>query len=225
MGELIAPLTKRALIGKANSRMVITISIAAFVVVFSAVAAKTLISRAIYQNRVIAVKRQARTTLDTDLAARDKLVGSYLAFVSTEKNAIGGDPKGSGDRDGDNAKIVLDALPSGYDFPALATSLEKLVTSQGLTIQSISGTDDEVAQAKNATSENPQPQAVAFQLVVSGSYPAIQSFVNSLERSIRPIQIKKVEVQGSEGAMRLTLDAQTYFQPQKNLKIRTEVVK
>lgn len=225
MASSAAPFSKRALISKANSSIVVATSIAAFVVVFCGIATKTLISQASYQNRVISAKKKALATLKSDLSARDSLVNSYKSFVDTPQNVLGGSPTGTGDKDGDNAKIVLDALPSKYDFPALATSLEKLVTAQGLTIVGITGTDDEITQTANQTSADPQPVAMPFQVQVSGSYESIRSFVDTLERSIRPFQVTKVELSGSEGSMTASIDAQTYYQPEKGLNIKTEVVK
>lgn len=220
-----ASFTKRALITKANSTIVVATSVAAFVVVFCGIASKTLISQASYQNRVISAKKKALATLEGDLSARDSLVSSYKTFVDTPQNVMGGNPTGTGDRDGDNAKIVLDSLPSKYDFPALATSLEKLVKTQGLTIMGITGTDEELTQAANQTSADPQPIAMPFQIQVAGSYDAVKALVNDLERSIRPFQVNKVELSGSEGSMTAMIDAQTYYQPEKSLNIKTEVVR
>ena len=225
MATNVAPFSKRALISKANSSIVVATSVAAFVVVFCGIASKTLISQASYQNRVISTKKKALATLKSDLSARDSLVTSYKSFVDTPQNVLGGDPNGTGDKDGDNAKIVLDALPSKYDFPAVTASLEKLVKSQGLTIVGITGTDDEITQAANQTSADPQPVAMPFQVQVSGSYDSIRGLVDSLERSIRPFQVTKVELSGSEGSMTASIDAQTYYQPEKGLNIKTEVVK
>jgi hypothetical protein len=220
-----ASFTKRTLITKANSTMVIVTGIAAFVVVFSAVASKALISQASYQNRVIAVKKQALATLESDLSARDSLVASYKTFVGTPQNVLGGNPDGTGDQDGDNAKIILDSLPSKYDFPALATSLEKLISSQGLVIVGISGTDEEITQAVNQTDAEPQPIAMPFQLQVGGSYESIQSLVDVFRRSIRPFQVQKIEISGDEGSMTAVIDAQTFYQPEKSLTIKSEVVR
>ncbi len=217
--------TKRALISKANSTIVMSTGIAAFLVVFCLIATKTLISEASYQSHVISEKKKALSTLKSDLSARDSLVAAYKSFVNTPQNIIGGNPAGTGDKDGDNAKIVLDALPSKYDFPALATSLEKLVNSEGLTVQSISGTDEEITQAANQSSANPQPVQMPFEVQVAGSYDAVKSFVNDLERSIRPFQVQKVELSGQQGSMTATIDAQTFYQPEKSLNIKTEVVK
>jgi len=220
-----ASFTKRTLISKANSTMVIVTAVAAFVVVFSAVASKTLISQASYQNRVISAKKKALATLESDLNARDSLVASYRTFVGTPQNVLAGNPDGTGDLDGDNAKIVLDALPSQYDFPALATSLEKLINGQGLTIMGISGTDEEVAQSATQAQGDPQPVEMPFQIQVSGSYDSIQSLIDVFKRSIRPFQIKKVEISGDEGSMTATIEAKTFYQPEKTLNIRTEVVR
>src|SRR6266542_3157106 len=122
--------TKRALISKANSTMVLATGIAAFVFVFSAVASKTLFSQAAYQNKVISQKKEALSTLKSDISAIGTLKSSYKSFVETPRNVLGGNPTGTGDQDGDNAKIVLDAMPSKYDFPALTASVEKLITAQ-----------------------------------------------------------------------------------------------
>jgi len=116
-------------------------------------------------------------------------------------------------------------LPSKYDFPALATSLEKLISTQGLTIMSINGTDEELTQAVNQTSADPQPVTMPFQIQVAGSYESIRALVADLERSVRPFQVNKVELSGNEGSMTASIDAQTYYQPEKSLNIKTEVVK
>src|ERR1700704_4051284 len=142
-------ITKRSMITKANSTMVLVTSVAAFVVVFSLVASRALMSQAGYQGRVISGKKTALTQIKTDLSARDSLVASYNTFVGTPQNIIGGDPAGTGDNSGDNAKIVLDALPSKYDFPAMTASLEKIINSQSLQILNITGTDEEVTQQAN----------------------------------------------------------------------------
>jgi Pilus assembly protein, PilO len=211
--------TKRLLIDKTNSRNVIMTAIAAFVVVFTLVAAKSLISQAAYQNRVINADKTALSQLKSDIQATNALVTSYQAFVGTPQNVLGGNPSGKGAKDGDNAKIVLDALPSEYDFPALATSLEKLLTTNKIQIQSITGTDQEVSQQSAAANSNPQPVAMPFQITVSGNYTAVQALINEFGQSIRPIQVQSIQLSGDQNNMSMTLSAQTYYQPQKQLSI------
>ncbi len=216
--------TKRLMIDKTNARIVVITAVAAFIVVFTLVASKTLISQATYQNRVITADKQALTQLKSDIQATNTLVTSYQAFVGTSQNVIGGNPHGSGSKDGDNAQIVLDALPSEYDFPALATSLEKLLTSQHVQIQSITGTDDEVSQQSTKSSPKPQPVAMPFQVSVTGNYQAVQSLVSAFGKSIRPIQIQTMQLSGDQSSMSLTISAQTFYQPQKTLSITQKAI-
>ena len=217
--------TKRSLISKANSTMVIATTAAAFVLVFTLVAGKSLLSQMSYQNRVVDAKKTAYKHLKDDLNARDSLEDSFNNFVAENPNVLGGDAKNTGGKDGDNAKIVLDALPSRYDFPALTTSLEKLINDQNLKIMSINGTDEEATQAANATSPNPQPIAMPFQIQVNGSYQSVQNLVDVMQRSIRPFQIQTLELSGDQSNMIARVAAQTYYQPEKNLNITTKVVK
>jgi hypothetical protein len=215
---------KRTLISKANTQIVVVTSVACFIVIFSIVASTTLIGQLKYQNRVIDAKKSALTQLKTDIQAIGSLEQSYNTFVGASQNIIGGSSTGTGPRDGDNAKIVLDSLPGKYDFPALATSLESLLTSQGVTIESINGTDDSASQ-QNQASSDPTPQPMPFQISVSGSYAALQNVESSFEASIRPIQVQTMMISGDQTQLTLSITAQTYYQPDKNLNITTEVVK
>ncbi|HTH72235.1 MAG TPA: hypothetical protein VL737_02620 [Candidatus Pristimantibacillus sp.] len=217
--------TKRSLINKANSTMVLATSLAAFILIFGLVAGKSLVGQMAYQNRVMSAKKAALKQLQSDLKARDTLAQSYGNFVDQSPNILGGDPAGTADKDGDNAKLVLDALPSKYDFPALTTSLEKVIIGQNLRILGISGTDDEANQAENQTSPNPQPVPMPFQVQVSGSYTSVQSLVDVFLRSVRPFQIETMELSGDETSMTASISAQTFYQPEKSLEIKTEVVK
>jgi hypothetical protein len=218
------PLTKRGLIDKANTTVVITVSVAVFLAVFSLVATKTLGSQARDQGRVIAAKREARDQLKADINSVTDLKQSYSAFLSTTQNAIGGNPNGTGQQDGNNAKIVLDALPSTYDFPALATGLETLVGTQSVKINSISGTDDEIAQAGTTTSTAPEPIAIPFNISVTGDYGSVQNVITAFERSIRPVQLLTLDISGTQGALTLSVSAQTYYQPAKSLNINAKVI-
>jgi hypothetical protein len=217
--------TKRSLINKANSTIVVATTLAAFVLVFALVAGKSLVDQLSYQNRVIDAKKMALDQLEADLAARDSLQTSYEAFVDDGPNILGGNPQGAGDKDGDNAKLVLDALPSKYDFPALTTSLEKVITGQNLSILGITGTDQEAAQADNQTSPDPQPVPMPFQVQVAGPYEGIQGLVDVFLRSIRPFQIQTIELTGDESSMTAVISAQTFYQPEKSLEIKQEVVR
>lgn len=214
---------KQIQIDKANSSIVIIVSIASIFTAFSLVAVKALLSQSSYQSHVISQQSAALKIAKADVAAVNSLKASYTAFDGASTNIIGGSSTGTGNQDGGNSKIVLDALPSQYDFPALVTSLEKLMTDRGVKLTTLSGVDD-AAQADIASSAAPRPVEIPFQLGISGNYTQIQQSVDAIEHAIRPIKISTMQLSGTEGAFSLTIAAKTYYQPPKNLNVTPKVV-
>lgn len=216
---------KRLQIDKANSIVVAIVAIAAFVTIASLMATRALIGQQSYQAKLITEKEKAKDQLKKNIEAVGPLTNSYNAFVSGAQNILGGNPAGSGARDGDNARLVLDALPSKYDFPALTTSLEKLILERGMTIESITGTDEELAQVDVDTAE-PTPIEMPFQIVAAGPYANVQELVRVFDTySIRPFHVQTLSVNAGEGnSLKLTLGAKTFYQPAKSLDITKKVV-
>lgn len=217
-------LTKRVLIDKANRNTVLVTSLAAFVLIFALIAGRAMVSQISYQQRVIDAKKEALATAQQDLQALDSLEASYREFVAADPNVLSGSVSGKGELDGDNARIVLDALPSRYDFPALTTSLEEIITGESMQILGISGTDQEAEQVDQGT-PNPAPAPMPFQVQASGSYRTVQDLVSAFQRSIRPFKIQTLEISGGESSMNVSINASTFYQPEKTLSITEEVVK
>ncbi len=218
--------SKRQLIDKANASMIVAIAVAAFVVTFSLVASRALLSQRSYQSRVITGKEKAVKQLDSNKQAVQQLAVSYKAFVDTPDNVIGGNPNGTGDRDGNNAKIVLDALPSKYDFPAFITSVETLLKTKNFPLGQIGGTDDEVSQS---SAKNTEPVEIPFQMATQvGGYGNVKDMLETLELSIRPIKIKTLHISGgseTESKLSVEVEGVSYFQAAKGLTIEKKVMK
>lgn len=216
---------KRIAVDKTNASLIIIVGAAMFVTVFSLVAVKALYSQLTYQSKVINKKELTLKQVERNIQEVEKLNTAYKEFSGAAQNAIGGNARGTGDRDGENARIVLDALPSKYDFPALTTSLDKLVKSGGFSLNSITGTDDEVNQSANQTSVTPQPVDMPFTLEATINSSDGKPFMELLERSIRPIQVQKLSIAAQESQVKIEVSAKTYFQPEKKLNVTSEVVK
>lgn len=218
--------TKRLAITKANAQIVAVVGIAAFITVFCLVASKAVLAQNQYQGKVTKAKEKAHQQLIDNLSNYSDLSSAYNAFDKKDKNIIGGSKDGSGDNDGSNSKIVLDALPSYYDFPALTSSIEKILNDQSLTVSQITGTDDQVNQQQNLTSPTPSPVEIPFSFTVkNATYDATQKLIDSLQRSIRPIAIDTLEVGGGVNDMTITVNAHTYYQAGKSVNITKKVVK
>ena len=236
--------TKRLQIDKANSTIVIAVSVAAFATAFSLVSAKSLLARQSYQNKVIAAQEKARDQLQSNIDAIDDLKVKYTEFVNRQENIIKGSSAGSGERDGDNARIVLDALPSKYDFPALASSLEKILEDRNYRIQTIGGTDNEANLNAGQSTDSAVPGSTTpatdtaatqqtagsavempFELGAEGSYQGMIDLLQVFRNSIRPLYVQMLTFTAGDGdAVQIDIQGKTYYQPERTLNITEEVV-
>jgi hypothetical protein len=218
--------TKRVAISKANAQMVAVVAAASFITVFCLVASNTVFSQNRYQARVISAKEKAHKQLQENIDNYNNLATSYRAFDDASTNIIGGTKDGNGDNDGSNSKIILDALPPAYDFPALTSSIEKILKDNHLKVTSITGTDDQLNQQGNTASANPEPVEIPFTFTVSNaSYSSVNQLMAKLQQSIRPIQIDTLDASGGQNDMTVTVSGHTYFQPGKTVSITKKVIK
>ncbi|MGA3150689.1 MAG: hypothetical protein ABSD10_03725 [Candidatus Saccharimonadales bacterium] len=215
-------------INKAQSAMLATVTIASVVIIFCLMSAKALLSQAAYQRNVINANHVAVKQLQTNVSAAKQLVNQYNSVFegSSTTNVIGGKNDTSANAvppNGDNGRIVLDALPSNYDFPALLSSVSKILSNDGVANSSVGGTDQSATIDNNPTA-NPQP--IQIQLTVAGtsSYSGVQSFIKDLERSIRPFDVTALQLSGPQGQLTFTLTVNSYFQPAKSLSLTTKVI-
>lgn len=200
---------KHLLVDKNNTTILYAAAITVAVVIFCAVVINSLAGQISYQNKVIGLKDKASTQLQANITAADAVVEAYSQFESAEESIIGTADK--------NSKIILDALPSKYDFPALTASLEALVRDSGAALVSITGTDQEAEATQNSI--NPTPIEVPFQISATGNLSAIKLLVTNLELSIRPIDILSITLSAKASQVQVNISAITYYQPEKLLDI------
>lgn len=207
---------KRILILKANNSILVVLAVAVGLLAFSLMSTNALIKQATFRSRVIKEKKITALQMKENDRAITSLVESFKTFDGAPESVIGTADK--------NSKIILDALPSQYDFPALATSLEKILTEGGYDITGISGIDNELGEVDDKTS-SPEPIAIPFSLSVKGDFSKVKNILYDLERSIRPIQILNVGITGSVSDLRVSITAQTFYQPGKSLELTTKEVR
>lgn len=219
--------TKRLQIDKAQSTILLVVCVSTAVTIFSLISTKSLLSQAAYHRREVAAKKTALKQINDNVSAATNLVTQYQAFNNTNPNAIGGknsqDP-GVKPPDGTNSRVVLDALPSKYDFPALVSSVSNILATNNIVSPSVSGTDQSSTVSGAPTVV---PQAISIPMTISGtaSYASLQSLIRDLERSIRPFDVTNLQIRGSADNISFTLDSTTYFQPPKTLVVTNKEIK
>lgn len=220
---------KRVQIDKTQSTMLAVITGATIITIFCLMSAKALLAQAAYQRRVVNANHAAVKQLQANVNNAKQLVTQYNQVFegNSPSNIIGGQNDSSNSAvppNGDNARIVLDALPSKYDFPALLSSVSKVLNADGITAASVTGTD-ESATIKDDSGPNPQPQQIQLMVGGTGSYAQVQTFVQDLERSIRPFDVVKLSLSGPQNQLNFAMTLNTYYQPAKTLSIVTKEVK
>lgn len=198
--------SKRQLIEKSSTTIVLSTALAAIILSFSVVMMNFMWSLSGHYNRVVSEKSKASKILEQNVDNIEQLQANFTIFEA-------GDVKST---------TVLDALPSKYDFPALATTVESLVADTGLTMNSFGGSDIETQAIQSQTV--PSPVELNFTLTVTGNYKNIQKLVDHLDRTIRPMKITRFELRGSDESMRATMSIITYYQPATNLEVETRTI-
>ena len=217
--NLKVPKFKSSQIDKSQKRLIILVSVSTVITIFCLVSAKALLDYASYHRHELAAKRAVIKQLEANIAAAGTLESQYQSFNSVNPNFIGGknttDPNTS-PPDGDNARLVLDALPSKYDFPALISSVSKILTNAGIASPGIAGSDLS-ATTGSAPSASPSPVEIPLSINGLASYGGAQNLILDLERSIRPFNVTTLDFGGTNSTISISVGLTTYFQPAKML--------
>lgn len=204
------------------NKTVVISGVGIFFIIFFIFSINSLYSRYSYQSKVISLQNKALVNLNKDITASKGLNKAFVGFIQSNPNIINGNSTNPNSvNGGDNSKIILDALPSSYDFPELVTSLQNLLTSQSVSINSISGIDQ---SATVNTSSASVVTSIPFQISVTGTYSNIQNLITAMQNTIRPIDILSIDLSGDQSSISATISAQTYFQPGIKFKINKETV-
>jgi len=225
--QRLTGLSKRRQITMAGRAMFLWVAIAAVVVSLAVVALQFLYQQWSFNNRVIEAKYTASATLTKNVAAVDAL--------KTNVDALLGNPDLSASRSSDsesNLQVIFDALPSKSDVTALATSVQQVIVPRsGVSLESISVPAEDGGATSSSTNATATPttsgSAVAqtFNVVVPGNYNSIHTFLQNLEKTIRPMTITTLNVSGSDKSLRATISFVTYYQPDVTVDITRKAIR
>ncbi|MGB3024062.1 MAG: hypothetical protein WBB39_04655 [Candidatus Saccharimonadales bacterium] len=209
-------LGKRRKIQSANRMMFLWVAAASAIVSFALVALQFVYQQFAFNNRVLQAKNSAMYTLNTNIKS--------IASLKDEINKLQGNADLAKLRNNDNEnpqQVVIDALPANSDVTGLAVSLQKLIVPRSaVSLESVSVPND----APPATGIiDVQPVAQIYGVEVVGSYDAVKVFLQNLERTIRPIHIKSLQLTGSDTMLKAQISLATYYQPTKTVTIKKEV--
>jgi len=222
---------KRVQLDKANQLIFGSLAFTVFIFIFALFATKDLISQGSYQNRVISQQTIAKNNLDTDLNAISSLKSSYKAFVDQPQNLLGGNPAGSGNNDGNNSKIILDALSTSFDPNAWNLNFSNLnsLLGQGSGFVSLSAASaaPSASSSQSTGSSSPSPTPVQLSGTFSTSLNNIQGTLDLLNKPIIPIQVNTLIFTAATNGQSPTVNytATSFYQPAYQFNIGQVIVK
>lgn len=217
-------LRKRQQIEKANRSMFAWVAGASVVVAFAVVAGQFMVQQGIFNEKVLNEKRATDRTLSQNLDAVDTLKGEVNTLLANNNLAAA-----RAQSDDSNLQVVLDALPSTQDSLNLGTSLQSVLLGgnvqriDSLIVDAAAAAQDEFVQDASEVGAT-GPAEIPFQFTINGNYDQVKNALLALERSIRPIQVRAINIEGNDNNLTATVDAVTYYQAGKTIELQEKTV-
>lgn len=231
MAKSSPALRKRQQIDRANKMMFLWVAGASALVAISLVVSFFFFQKLVFNEKVLAEKRNTVQTLRDNNDAAPQLQDNVRVLSTSD---VLGSAKA--DSDDSNLQVVLDALPADGNSLAFGASLQKQLLGgiEGLTVESttvdpVAGvelTTEEMANTVDAT-ENASAgdNAITFRFTVIGTDQALREALVRLEKSIRPISVVSVDTENSASGLRMTVHGHTYYQPERTIELKDKTVK
>ena len=220
-------LKKRQQIASANKMIFVWVIAASVAIAFCGVTMQFLVRQAIFNQKIIGAKLETQSTLSKNLDNVNKLKENVDALQADTRLA-----KVKANPEDTNLKVVLDALPTSDDRTALGASLQQVIlpksgvdTSDIATV-SPAGTEEAVnVTATDASVLTPTAPTAEFTFAATGDYDRIKAMLGDLERTIRPMNIKVLSLQSTDGRVKATVEGVTYYSPQQTVQLGKKTLK
>jgi hypothetical protein len=222
-------LRKRTQISKANRTMFLWIAGASALVGFAVVASIFLGQKLVFNEKVLLAKNKTVSTLN----ANNKVVADLKTNVRVlDTNVDLAKVKAS--PNDQTIQVILDALPSDANSLALGSSLQSklLAGIPGLTLVSLqvdpvqgieSLTDTGVVSGSGTPLAS--SNEITFQFSVTGNQDSLLQALTNLERSIRTIDITRLQIENQGTSQVMTVQGRAFYEPAKTITLYDKVVK
>jgi type IV pilus assembly protein PilO len=161
---------------------------------FSVFAISPTLNTIVELRKTRADNRFAETSLENKISAMQSLQNQYTNMDDTLER-------------------ISAAIPTGPDVPTLIAKIQTLAQKSNISV--IKMESQEVELTKKST--GPKPSSFVINMTVSGSYPQVDSFLESLHTFDRILTIDSITINRDEQTSSLlvtTIRARAYFHPE-----------
>ena len=229
------PLTgvkKRQEIDKARKQLFAWVAIASAAVVVCITVGINIFHQIQYQTKVNGELGKTEKTMKDNVTNSKKVIRSVDKLRTNEALASVNKPDGS-----NVFQVVLDGMPTSNDAVALSSSIQSkiLEPSTGVTIESINvestgagdtgeATGGSASSSPSSNGSFPTAQPISFTVTMTGSFEQINNALKSIEKTIRPIDINSMSIQGTDSKLEVTLSCTTYYTEPVKFKLGEKTV-
>ncbi|TAH33601.1 hypothetical protein EYC58_00515 [Candidatus Saccharibacteria bacterium] len=214
-------LKKRQQIASANKMIFVWVIIASVVVSLCGVTMQFLVRQAIFNQKIINEKLKTQSTLSKNIENVAKLKQNIDALqADTNLAQVKANPEDT------NLKVVLDALPTTDDRTALGASLQQVILPKsGVNTSDITTVSQASSDATTPLATSSETPTANFTFAATGDYPRIKSMLSDLERTIRPLNVQKLSLQGVDGQVKAAVEGVTYYLPPQTVQLGKKSIK
>lgn len=233
--EHLTGIKKRQQISGTRKQVFIWVAAASAAVVICIIVGINLIQRIKYQTKVNGELGKTAETLKNSANSIDELI-SNVNNLRTNRQLTLTNLKSD---DSTVFQVVIDALPTEADAVDFGASLQNEILSRsGVVIDSLSvdgpstSTGSTSGSSTSTSTTNttasaiafPTAQPISFNISVVGSYDNIQETLENIQRTIRPITIDSIRLEGTDDSLTADVRATTYYSPSVNYTTGTKEV-
>ncbi len=229
--EHLTGIKKRQQISGTRKQVFIWVAAASAAVVICIIVGINLIQRIKYQTKVNGELGKTAETLKNSANSIDDLIDKVNGLRTNRQLTL----TNLKSDDSTVFQVVIDALPTEDDAVDISTSLQSQILSRsGVVIDSLSvdGSSAPTAGSSSSSASTASSSAIAFptalpitfRVSVIGSYNSIQETLKNIERTIRPIIINSITLEGTDDRLTADIQATTYYSPSVNYTTGTKEV-
>ena len=214
MASLQPAMKKRQVIANSNRTMFVWIAVMSAVIGICAVVGYFLFQQIMFKTKVTNKLDDTSSILHKNNQNAQTLIENVRVLETNQAlNSAKAQP-------GEKAlQVVLDALPADANTLALGSSLQQslLTGVAGVTIDTLTV----LPQGDTTASDGQLPFSV---VVRSTDASSLKDLLNRIERSIRIIDVDSVALEKSNTGYTMTIQAHAYYQAEKTVQLKDEVV-
>lgn len=216
-------LRKRQQIAKANRMMFLWVAGTSVIVGFALVGGIFLGQKLMFNEKVLAEKRNTVSVLRDNNEAVPELEQN-VRVLDTNQGLM--DSRSRSDEK--PIQVILDALPADKNAAALGSSIQDRIIGDinGVKLESISVDSD--SSEENVTDDldtSSGDNQIGFQLTVSGSADNLKKVLQNMEKSIRAVNVTSVSLQSDDNRLMLQIIGHAYYEPAVSIDLKDKVVK